>query len=102
MADDPIQHGLLLATMLFGLGLFAVLARRNVIFILMGVEIMLNAAGLVFVLGGARWGEAGGQVMFIMVLAIAAAEVSVGLALLLQLFHRQGTVNADAAKRMRG
>lgn len=95
-------HGLLLAAALFVLGLVTVLVRRNVVFILLGIEIMLNAAGLVFVLGGARWGQPDGQIMFILILAVAAAEVAVGLALVLQLFDRFGSVDVDAAKRMRG
>ena len=102
MAEIPLEHGLLLAMALFVLGLLTVLVRRNIVFILMGIEIMLNAAGLVFVLGGARWGQPDGQVMFILVLAVAAAEVSVGLALVLQLFRRHETVDADIARRMHG
>lgn len=65
---------------MFALGLIGLLVRRNVIFTLMSIEIMLNAAGLAFVAAGARWGQADGQVMFLFVLAMAAAEVSVGLA----------------------
>ena len=63
---------------------------------------MLNAAGLAFVVAGARWGQADGQVMFIFILAMAAAEVSVGLALVIQLYHQFRTLDADAANRMRG
>ena len=62
-------------------GWSGVLVRRNVIFMLMSIEIMLNAAGLAFVVAGARWRQADGQVMFLFILAMAAAEVSVGLAL---------------------
>lgn len=102
MAEILLAHGLLLAAILFALGLLTVVVRRNVLFILMGIEIMLNAAGLAFVLGGARWGEADGQVLFILILAVAAAEVSVGLALVLQLQQRFGTVDVDAARQMRG
>ena len=88
--------------MLFALGLIGLLVRRNLIFTLMSVEIMLNAAGLAFVVGGARWGQADGQVMFIFVLAMAAAEVSVGLALLLQIYRERQSLDADAASEMRG
>lgn len=98
----PLQYGLLLAAVLFALGLVGVLMRRNVVFMLMAIEIMLNAAGLAFIAAGSRWGAADGQIMFILILALAAAEVSVGLALILQLYHRQGTVDADTASRMRG
>ena len=98
----PLQYGLLLAAVLCALGLVGVLMRRNVVFMLMAIEIMLNAAGLAFIAAGSRWGAADGQIMFILILALAAAEVSVGLALILQLYHRQGTVDADTASRMRG
>jgi NADH-quinone oxidoreductase subunit K len=97
-----MEHGLLLAALLFALGLLGVLVRRNVIFILMSIEIMLNAAGLAFVVAGSRWSQADGQVMFILILAVAAAEVSVGLALVLQLYRRLQTLDVDAASKMRG
>ena len=76
--------------------------RRNLIFILMSIEVMLNAAGLAFVVAGSRWAQPDGQVMFIFILATAAAEVSVGLALLLQLYYQYKTLDADAASLMRG
>ena len=76
--------------------------RRNLIFTLMSIEVMLNAAGLAFVVAGSRWAQPDGQVMFIFILATAAAEVSVGLALLLQLYHRHKSLDADAASQMRG
>jgi NADH-quinone oxidoreductase subunit K len=93
---------LLLSGILFALGLIGLLTRRNVIFILMSIEVMLNAAGLAFVIGGSRWGQADGQVMFIFILAMAAAEVSVGLALVLQLYRQYKALDADAASGMRG
>lgn len=93
---------MLLAAILFALGLIGLMVRRNLIFILMSIEVMLNAAGLAFVVAGSRWAQPDGQVMFIFILATAAAEVSVGLALLLQLYHRYKTLDADAASLMRG
>ena len=102
MISVPLEHGLLLAGVLFALGLLGVLMRRNTLFMLMSVEIMLNAAGLAFVLAGSRWGQPDGQVMFLFILAMAAAEVSVGLALVLELHRRFGTLDADAASDMRG
>lgn len=98
----PMEHGLLLAGILFLIGLLGVLVRRNIILILMSLEIMLNACGLAFIVVGAHWGIADGQVMFMLILAIAAAEVSVGLGLLLQVYRRIGTLDIDAASRMRG
>jgi NADH-quinone oxidoreductase subunit K len=102
IASVPMEHGFVLAAVLFTLGLFGVIARRNIVFMLMSVEIMLNAVGLAFVVAGARWGQADGQVMFIFILTMAAAEVSVGLALVLQLYRRHRTLDADAASEMKG
>ncbi len=98
----PFQHALALAAALFAIGLTGVLMRRNIVFVLMSVEIMLNAAGLAFVAAGARWGQPDGQVMFLFILTMAAAEVSVGLALVLQFYHRFKTLATDAAGKMRG
>lgn len=98
----PLEHGLLLAGVLFMLGLAGVLVRRNIIFMLMSIEIMLNAAGLAFVVAGSRWGQPDGQVMFIFILTMAAAEVSVGLALVIRLYHAYKTLDADCADRMKG
>ena len=98
----PMEHGLILAAVLFALGLVGVLARRNIVFMLMSVEIMLNAVGLAFVVAGARWGQVDGQVMFIFILTMAAAEVSVGLALVLQLYHSFKTLDTDVLSRMKG
>lgn len=92
-----MEQGLLVAGVLFALGLVGLLVRRNIVFMLMSVEIMLNAAGFAFVVAGVRWGEADGQVMFLFVLAMAAAEVAVGLALVLQVFARIKTLDMDAA-----
>jgi NADH-quinone oxidoreductase subunit K len=102
MTAIPMEHGLALAATLFVLGLVGVLARRNIVFILMSIEIMLNASGVAFVVAGAQWAAADGQVMFLFILATAAAEVAVGLALVLQLYHRFRTVDANAASKMRG
>lgn len=98
----PVEYGLILAGVLFVLGLISVLIRRNIIFMLISVEIMLNAAGLAFIAAGARWGQADGQVMFIFILTMAAAEVSVGLALILQIYHQLKTLDSDAADAMKG
>ena len=97
-----MEHGLILAAVLFVLGLIGVLVRRNIVFMLMSVEIMLNAVGLAFVVAGARWNQVDGQVMFIFILTMAAAEVSVGLALVLQLYHSFKTLDTDVVNRMKG
>lgn len=93
---------MILAAILFALGLIGILARRNLVFVLMSIEIMLNAAGLAFIVAGSRWGQADGQVMFLFILAMAAAEVSVGLALLLLLYHHKKVLDVDTASEMKG
>lgn len=98
----PMEYGLLLAVILFCIGLAGLLIRRNIIFMLLCIEIMLNAVGLAFVVAGAAWGQAEGQVMFIFILAMAAAEVSVGLALIIQLFKRTGSLDVSKANEMKG
>jgi len=102
IANVPMEHGLMFAALLFALGLIGVLVRRNIVFMLMSVEVMLNAAGLAFVVAGARWGQVDGQIMFIFILTMAAAEVSVGLALVLQMHHSFKTLDADAVSKMKG
>ena len=98
----PVGHVLMLAGLMFVIGLFGVLVRRNIIFMLISLEIMMNAAGLAFIAAGARWGQADGQVMFILILALAASEAAIGLAIVYQLYRRFHTLDIDAASEMRG
>ncbi len=98
----PLDHVLLLATLLFACGLAGLMSRRNIIFMLLSLEVMLNAAALAFVAAGAHWGQADGQVIFMLILAVAAAEVSVGLGLVLQVQRRLKSLDMDGADRMRG
>ena len=102
MSSVPLEHALLLAGLLFALGLIGLLVRRNVIFMLLCVEIMLNAAGLAFVVAGSRWEQADGQVMFLFILAMAAAGVAVGLALVLRIHAQLATLDTDATSTLRG
>lgn len=98
----PLQHGLILAAVLFVLGLTSLVLRRNLLFMLIGLEIMINAAALALVVAGSYWGQADGQVMYIPAISLAAAEASIGLALLLQLYRRRQTLNIDTVSEMRG
>ena len=98
----PMSHGLIVAAILFSLGLVGLLVRRNIIYMLMCIEIMLNAAGLAFIVAAARWGQPDGQIMFLIILSTAAAEVAVGLALVLRFYSRFKTLDADIANDMRG
>lgn len=98
----PMEHGLALAAVLFVLGLTGLLVRRNILFVLMSLEIMMNASALAFVVAGSRWAQPDGQIMFILIISLAAAEASVGLAIVLQLYRRFRTLDIDAASEMRG
>lgn len=98
----PVEHALYLAALLFALGLAGILVRRNVMFLLMSLEVMMNAAGLAFVAAGAKWGQPDGQIMFMLILALAAAEVAVALGLVLQLSRRFNTLDVDAADELSG
>jgi NADH-quinone oxidoreductase subunit K len=101
MVTLSMEIQILLAGTLFLMGLVGLLIRRNIIFMLMSIEIMLNSAGLVFIIAGSHWAQADGQVMFIFILAVAAAEVSVGLALILQMFHHFRTLDVDAMNNLK-
>lgn len=87
---------------MFSLGLISLLVRRNLIFVLMSLEVMLNAAGLAFVVAGSRWHQADGQAMFVFILTMAASEVAVGLALALQVYRRFKSLDVDELSEMRG
>ncbi|AOX21033.1 NADH-quinone oxidoreductase subunit NuoK [Kozakia baliensis] len=101
-AADP-SGALTIAVILFSLGLLGVMIRRNLLFMLMSVEIMLNAAALAFIAAGSRWHAPDGQIMFIMIVAFAAAEAAVGLAIILRM-HAAGraTLDADTGNRLGG
>ena len=97
-----MEHGLLLASALFALGLGGLLARRNVLFVLMSLEVMLNAAALAFIAAGSRWVQPDGQIMFVLILSLAASEAAVGLALVLQVYRRYVTLDTDSLAGMKG
>lgn len=98
----PLVFPLLLAAALFGLGLYGVLARRNAVLALIGVELMLNAVNIQLVSYDAWLGDAAhtGQVFTLYVIALAAAELGLGLAIVLALFHGRGTVDVDDVERV--
>lgn len=87
------DQALILSAILFTIGVTGVVVRRNVLFVLMSLEIMLNSAGLAFVAASARHGLPDGQVFFILILPIAAAEVAIGLALALLLYQKYRTLD---------
>jgi len=98
----PVSHLLLVASAMFLMGLGCTLARRNLIMILIGVEIMLNAVGLVLVGGSSLWQKVDGQVFVIFLMAMTAAEVGISLAMVVYLRRRKGTINANAFDEMNG
>jgi len=91
----PFGHVLILAGILFLMGIFCAVVRRNLIMIVLGVEIMLNAASIVFVGAALRWHHLEGQVFVLFILAVAATEVSVGLALIVYAYRRTGSFDPD-------
>jgi NADH-quinone oxidoreductase subunit K len=97
----PLSHVLMLAGILFSLGLVCLLAwRANLIMMLIGIEIMLNAAILAFVGGSAAWGNADGQVFALFIIAMTSAEVSLALALVVYLHRRKKTVDSDQFREL--
>ena len=98
----PFGQVLILAGILLFMGAACTMARRNLIMILIGVEIMLNAAGITFVAASLRWGSMAGQGFVLFIMAAAASEVAVGLALIIYLRRRTGSVNGDDYSVMKG
>ena len=90
-----------IAVALFLIGLVGLLTRRSLIFVLMSVEIMLNAVALLFITAGMRWGSPDGQIMFIFVINLAGAEIALGLILLLRMRARLTTLDGDQANLLR-
>ena len=102
MLNIPMENGLIVAGALFSLGVVGVLIRRSLIFVLLSLEVMLDAVGLAFIVAASAWGQPDGQIIFIFILAMAAAEISIGLAMVLHLYQEKRDVNVDAASEMRG
>ncbi|MBI3247499.1 MAG: NADH-quinone oxidoreductase subunit NuoK [Deltaproteobacteria bacterium] len=97
----PISYHLILSGMLFTIGVMGVLLRRNTIIIFMAVELMLNAVNLSFVALARHLGSMDGQLIVFFVMAVAAAEAAVGLAIILVVFRNKETINADELNLMR-
>ncbi len=97
-----LTHYLLLAAALFTIGLLGVMTRRNLIALIISIELMLNAANINFLAFGQYSGQASGSVMAIFVLALAAAEAAVGLAIGLYLYRRNGTIDVEQFHFLRG
>jgi NADH-quinone oxidoreductase subunit K len=97
----PIAHAVALSGILFLLGAVGVLTRRNLVAMLMSIELMLNAVNLALVAFSRQWGDHAGQLFVLMVIVVAAAEVAVGLGIVLALFRNRESVNVDEASLLK-
>jgi NADH:ubiquinone oxidoreductase subunit K len=97
-----LNQFLLLGAVLFSIGVYGVLARRNGVLVLMSIELILNAVNINLIAFGARSGDVAGQVFALFVIAIAAAEVGVGLAIVLLLYRNRQSIDIDEVSSMRG
>jgi NADH-quinone oxidoreductase subunit K len=98
----PLNYYIVLSMILFSLGIAGVTTRRNPILIFMSIELMLNAVNLSLIAFGRYLGDAGGQMMTIFVMAVAAAEVSVGLGILIAIFRTKDNVDVDVLNGLKG
>ncbi len=101
MMTAPLEHYLILSAVLFTIGAAGVLVRRNLITILLSVEIMLNAVNLTFVAFGRALGSGDGQIIVFFVMTVAAAEAAVGLAIVIALLRHKESLNPEAFKALR-
>lgn len=98
----PVNYYLALSAVLFGIGALGVLVRRNALVIFMSIELMLNASNVAFVAFSRQFGELDGQIMVLFVLTVAAAEVAVGLAMIVAIFRTRASINVDELNLLRG
>ncbi len=97
----PLEHYLMLAAALFALGLCGVVVRRNALTVFMSVELILNAANLSFMAFARHRADLSGHAIALIVMAVAAAEAAIGLAIVIALFRARGTVNADEVRALK-
>lgn len=102
MNSVPVEAFVALSMVLFMLGALGVLLRRNAIILFMSVELMLNAANLAFAAFAKQWGNIDGQIFVFFVMTVAAAEVAVGLALIVAIFRNKKSINIDDLHQMEG
>ena len=101
MLQIGLMHYLIVAAFLFSMGIVTCLARRNAVGILVGIELILNSANLNFIAFSRYWGNLEGQVFALFVIILAACEVAIALAIVINLFHGFGTVEVDYASKMK-
>lgn len=98
----PVNYYTVLSAILFTMGALGVLTRRNAIIVFMSVELMLNSANLAFVAFARSFGDMGGQIFVFFVMAVAAAEVAVGLALIVEIFRTKHNIDIDQINSLQG
>ena len=98
----PVQYYIGLSAILFSMGVLGVLIRRNAIIIFMSIELMLNAANLAFVTFARGYQSVDGQIFVFFVIAVAAAEVAIGLALIVAIFKTKKSINVDQMSNLKG
>lgn len=97
----PINHYLIFCTIIFAIGVIGVLIRRNVIIIMMSIELMLNAVNLLLAAFSVQHGDSSGQVCVFFIMALAAAEVAVGLAIIIMVYRNTKSVDIDSLNKLR-
>jgi NADH-quinone oxidoreductase subunit K len=102
ISEITINHYIVLSMILFCIGVIGVLIRRNAIIMFMCIELMLNSINLLLVAFSRQWNEAEAQVFVFFIMAVAAAEVAVGLAILMMIYRNQHSSDTDVLKRMKG
>jgi NADH-quinone oxidoreductase subunit K len=102
MPEVTVEWYLALSVLLFTIGTLGVLLRRNAIIIFMSIELMLNAANLAFVAMARQYGDLDGQIFVFFVMTVAAAEVAVGLALIVSIFRTKSSINIDEINSLKG
>lgn len=97
-----LRYSMIVPAVLFSLGLAGLIIRRNFLFILISVEIMINSGALACVIAGSFWHNSDGQVIYVLAISVAAAEASIGLVLLLKMYEKFKTLNIDSVSELSG
>ena len=97
----PLEHYLIFCSIIFSIGVIGVLIRRNVIILMMSVELMLNSVNLLLAAFSVNWGDSSGQVFVFFIMALAAAEVAVGLAIVVMVYRNTKSIDIDALNKLR-
>jgi NADH-quinone oxidoreductase subunit K len=98
----PLEHLLIFGFVLFAIGAAGVLARRNLLIVMMSIELMLNAVNLVFIAFAHTLADNGGHVMVMMIFVVAAVEIAIGMAIVVNMYRQRRTIGADGFRLMRG